>query len=294
MNRIARTIARLSLQCAPEAFYPAYCRWLGRNVEHLGVSKGMICISFDNDYFEDNAAAEDLIPILDQYAITVTWAVIGRWVENYRHLHEKLLRAGHQLINHTWSHPDNAQLRPGDPRKFHRMSAEEVEEEIFRAHEYLLKTLGYRMTGFRLPHFVPHAAAEPVLVKLGYTHTSNEFALTSLSLGVPYVNKWGMAEIPLSPIPRRPERIFETYRLFRAPDGLYHGGRQFFDDFCAALEFTERNKLISCFYFDACDVVRLNDPPFEEYLNVLSRRNIDPVRLEDIASLVLSYNHKES
>src|SRR5262249_47737271 len=160
-------------------------------------------------------------PLLGHFRIPATWFVIGRWVERYPALHRSLLEAGHELANHTWSHPDNAELRPGDPRKFDAIAPEEARKEIATNHHFVRDQLGYEMRGFRLPHFRPHPAADPVLQELGYAYTSNLWALRAPSMGTPFRREGRLLEFPLAAIPRQANRIVETYRLFRRPDGLY-------------------------------------------------------------------------
>jgi peptidoglycan/xylan/chitin deacetylase (PgdA/CDA1 family) len=274
------------------ALFPLYLYQQGYITrKRYGLKKGILCISFDNDYKADNDACEKLLPLLKQYHIPVTWSVIGKWVEAYPQLHRDLIAAGHELLNHSWTHPDNSELRPGDLRNFSQISSEEVEEEIIRAHNIVEQTLGYVMTGFRMPHFRKHPQVRYTLRKAGYTYTSNQLALRADTWGMPYKIKGeGWAEIPLSPVARRPARMFETYRIFRSPDGLYKNETVFFKDFCRLLRDTEKHKLISTLYLDACDVIEFTQPDFEQYLIKLQQHDIEIKVMSEVAELVLKCN----
>lgn len=285
-NTIFRKVVKRALTYAPGLLYPVYSKWQGYQTRKIGTSKGIVGLSFDNDYRADNESAEKLLPLLKRYNIQVTWAVIGLWMQEYPELHRKFLADGHELMNHSWSHPDNSELRPGDHRKFDAVSDQEVEDEITRAHELCLGLLNYKMVGFRLPHFRRHPAVARVLRKLKYEYTSNHFSLWAPSLGTPYVTSEGWVELPLAGIPRTPQRIFETYRLFRSPDGLYSNESQMFTDFCQVLDFTERNRLVTVMYFDACDIMRLSSPSFEAFLQELVKRELATNTLGDISRWV--------
>lgn len=288
INSKLLNLYRACLRKYPSITYPFYLQHQSYLIrKNFKLKKGIICLTFDNDYIEDNKATQELLPLFKKYNIRATWAVIGSWVAKFPELHKQLINDGHELMNHSWSHPDNSQLRPNDLRKFSDISSIEVDEEIKKAHEYVLDALGYRMVGFRMPHFRKHPHVRIVLKKLNYLYTSNHFALNAPSFGAPYKTCEGWAEIPLSGIPRCPSRIFETYRLFRNPDGLYNDDKQFFNDFTQLVGLTKRYKLISTIYMDACDIVKFANPNFEQYLNYLTQRDILICTLSEVSKLIL-------
>ncbi len=281
---IGTRIARKFITKFPATFVPLHARWMRSRYRQMGLSRGVCVLSFDNDYAEDNRAAAELLPLLNSFQIKATWAVIGMWVEKFPDLHRQIISAGHELINHTWSHPDSAELRSGDPRKFNEMSNEELEAEIARAHTVCIQTLNYEMKGFRSPHFRIHAKAAKVLQKYGYRFTSEVPALETRTFGLPHESN-GLLELPLSNIPRRPDRLPETYRLFRSPNGLYDSERQFFTDFCELINLTAHYGLFTCLYLDPMDVQKLKAPTFSAYLEVLKKSNVDVVTMRQAAAL---------
>ncbi|MDB5038712.1 MAG: Polysaccharide deacetylase [Bacteriovoracaceae bacterium] len=280
--KIIKKICTAPVKYIPSVFYPVYASRLGRQIKKkFNLSRGIFCLSFDNDYRADNVAAELLLPELANRNIPVTWAVIGKWVEEFKDFHLKAISAGHELMNHSWSHPDSPELRPEDARKFDSLSDLEVFEEINKNHDFCFEHLNYKMKGFRFPHFRFHPAAKEILKKLGYEYTSNEFSMDSSEWGVPYKNE--ILEIPLAGIPRRPGRTVESYRLFRNPDGLYKNEDQFFLDFESLLHATEKYGLVTCIYLDAIDMAQLKRPHFNEYLDTLCRHDIDVLTYGEVA-----------
>ena len=95
--------------------------------------KGALTLSFDCDYSKDVEAFPFVLQQLRRHRIPASFAVVGVWVERYPDLHKALLDDGHEIINHTYSHPDNEEINPG--RKFRLISREEKKEEVARAHE---------------------------------------------------------------------------------------------------------------------------------------------------------------
>lgn len=286
-NPFKKAAARL-IAGWPALAYPRYAAWLGGRYRGLGLKRGIVAISFDNDYEQDNEAAEKLLPLLDKHRVRATWAVVGRWAEKFPGLHRDLVKSGHELMNHSWSHPDNCELRPGDARKFSQLGAEEAAQEITRAHEFCASEFGYVMKGFRSPHFRHNPAAGAVLNKLGYKYTSSTSALSSRDLGLFFRSPCGTVELPLAGLPRKPRRIVETYRLFRAPDGLYENEARFFSDFRELLRFTARYGLVTCIYLDPADIARLSAPSFSGYLAELGKFDVDVLTLGETADRALA------
>ena len=266
-----------------------YWPWLGNEcTKKFGNSRGILCISFDNDMQIDNETAERVLELLASHKIRVSWAVIGIWVSKYLRLHHRMIELGHELMNHSWSHPDSLELRPGDPRKFSQISFDEMRTEIERNHEFVSKTLSYKMRGFRSPHFSTHVGDIQILSRLEYTYRSDSWALRTHNLGLAYNLNSGIVEMPLIGIPRQPARIFETYRIFRKPDGLYKNETTFYEDFIALIKLVELNKLVASIYLDAQDIVRLSKPGFDRYLKALNDADIDVLPYSEAVQKICS------
>ena len=87
--------------------------------------------SFDCDFPQDVEAIPGILKRLKQFPFKASFACVGYWIEKYPDIHKMILDYGHEIINHTYSHPDNDLINPD--RKFRECSYEE-KKEIGRAH----------------------------------------------------------------------------------------------------------------------------------------------------------------
>lgn len=67
-----------------------------------------IAISFDAAW--GNEDTEELIRILDKYKVKATFFVVGSWVDKFPESVKQLCDAGHDIQNHSNSHPHMPQL----------------------------------------------------------------------------------------------------------------------------------------------------------------------------------------
>ena len=99
----------------------------------------MIAISFDAAW-----GAEDfnqIMEILDKHNVKTTFFMTGDWVENYPECVKTLVEKGHDLGNHSATHPDMTTL-----------SKEAQREQILRVHNAVKELTGYEMELFRPPY----------------------------------------------------------------------------------------------------------------------------------------------
>ena len=73
---------------------PIYC---------VETEKKQIAISFDAAWGNDDT--EQLIKILKEYDVPATFFVVGAWVDKYPESVKQLADAGHQIQNHSNTHP---------------------------------------------------------------------------------------------------------------------------------------------------------------------------------------------
>ena len=78
---------------------PIYC---------VETDKKQIAISFDAAWGNDDT--ETLIKILKEYDVPATFFVVGAWVDKYPESVKALSDAGHQIQNHSNTHPHMPQL----------------------------------------------------------------------------------------------------------------------------------------------------------------------------------------
>ncbi len=236
--------------------------WLGQGLtaraaayQGPGRAAGACCaLSFDVDFQEDVVALDRLLDRLEALSLKASFAVVGRWVERYPEEHRALVRAGHEIVNHTLSHPDNEELDPD--RHFHLLSPSDLETQIRAGHDLIEKHLGIRPQGFRAPHFGHQhtEAVYPVLRDLDYTYSSSTLASRSPSWGWPHAVGGGLWEMPVTVCPRHPFSSFDTWHLIRKQPSRHRPGdllRHLEQMVNTALE----RSLPLAFYFEPRDAV---------------------------------------
>ena len=98
-----------------------------------------LAISFDAAW-----GAEDfnrIMEILDKHQIKTTFFMTGEWVEKYPECVKILVEKGHDLGNHSASHPDMTKL-----------TNEKQREQILEVHNQVKELTGYEMELFRPPY----------------------------------------------------------------------------------------------------------------------------------------------
>ncbi len=97
------------------------------------------CLTFDAAW--DDADTDQLIDILDRYQVKATFFMVGSWVEKYPESVKKFSDHGHEIMNHSDTHPHINQL-----------SEEMVRKEINQCADKIEIVTGKRSTLFRGPY----------------------------------------------------------------------------------------------------------------------------------------------
>lgn len=69
-----------------------------------------IALTYDAGSGADGAAA--IVDVLKKHGVTSTFFLTGKWVERYPDLAKRIAAEGHEIANHTYSHPDLTKLTP--------------------------------------------------------------------------------------------------------------------------------------------------------------------------------------
>lgn len=99
----------------------------------------VISISFDAAW--GNEDTEKLIEIMDKYKVKTTFFVVGGWVDKYPESVKQLSDAGHEIMNHSNTHPHMTQI-----------STEKMKEEVSKCDEKIQKITGVKPILFRAPY----------------------------------------------------------------------------------------------------------------------------------------------
>lgn len=101
------TLAALfSLSC------PALAAPASRDLPIYSVDRDDKAVSLTFDAAWGNEDTELLIDILGKYGIRATFFVVGQWVDKYPESVRALHEAGHEVMNHSDTHPHFTQLSP--------------------------------------------------------------------------------------------------------------------------------------------------------------------------------------
>lgn len=99
----------------------------------------VISISFDAAW--GNEDTQTLIDILEKYDIKATFFVVGEWVDKYPESVLALYEAGHEIMNHSNTHPHMSKL-----------SVEQMISEIEACNSKIESITGVRPTLLRAPY----------------------------------------------------------------------------------------------------------------------------------------------
>ena len=108
---------------------PIYC---------VQTEKPQVSVSFDAAWGADDT--DELLRILKENGVKATFFLWGYWVEKYPEEVKKIAAEGHDLGNHSATHPHMS-----------RISSEEIAQELQKCHENVKKLTGVEMELFRPP-----------------------------------------------------------------------------------------------------------------------------------------------
>ena len=278
-----------------EPFAPAlFSIYFRRNRKHA-YKKGCVSLSFDCDLKEDIRAMPKLLELLKSYEIKASFACIGKFIEKEKRLHTKIIDDGHEIINHTYTHPNSEIFNPN--LFFNKIPYDEQKKEILGFDKTCRKILDYRPVGFRTPHF-GHLHTENVyriLEEIGYLYSSSTVLTETESFGLPYHpskkdyrkrasigrESYKVIEIPMMTCPVHYFPLFDTWHCFRSEAPAHTKDGEFFNLFRKAADYIGRYKITQAFYFDPMDVIKTSD--FERCLEFLNQQKIEAQTCRTIA-----------
>lgn len=156
------TVFANHLAIAAASLWPQ-SRLLGPNLSRLpdaAARRGEVGLTFDDG--PDPDITPKVLDLLDRAGARATFFCIGRLVEAHPDLAAEIVRRGHQVGNHTWSHPHAfACYLPGPQRR-----------EVLRAQEATERATGLVPTLFRAPAGFRNFFLERELCEIGLTLAS--------------------------------------------------------------------------------------------------------------------------
>ena len=105
----------------------------------VSLSRPVIALTFDDGPHPE--LTPKLLDILRQNGVRATFYVIGRNVEAHPEIARRIVAEGHEIANHSWSHPALTSL-----------GAARLNQEIADTSEAILRATGRRPTNMRPPY----------------------------------------------------------------------------------------------------------------------------------------------
>ncbi len=226
-----------------------------------------VVLSFDLDYEEDVLAIDKVLNILEEFSFKAVFACVGLWIKKYPHYHKLIVENGHEIINHTYSHPDSPVL---NPKHIKDLSDNELLLEIKKFNQICNDMLSYNPLGFRTPHFGPqHRFRIYQKIKeagLLYDSSINDSNLIDYMKPLIFKNI-NIIEFPLAVCPHKSYASFDSFNYFTTPKRPLSLKYNFVEDFHKAIKLAYDNKAYRSFYFDPQDFAKRKT--YKEALYVL-------------------------
>lgn len=251
----------------PEQYF---VQFMGRQINPC--DEATYVLTFDFDFEKDIAAFPRLLDMLKKHDIKAGFAVIGKFVEKYPDIHKRAVAEGHEIINHTYTHPDNPHWAPD--RFFNKLSYAEQKAEVEQAHEAIEKILGVESIGFRTPHYgnLHTESVYPILAELGYKYSSSTAACAYKGFGAPSIHSHGIMEIPTGCSQHFPLAIFDSWNMLRKKNPFLGDDQLFIEEFKATIKAVKKQGIFITHYFDPYDIVENNK--LEKMLQTLDESHV--------------------
>ena len=131
----------------------------GKNIVHLNTDQRIVALTYDDG--PNPPYTDRLLDVLAKHNVRATFFMIGNRIERHPETVNRVIAEGHQIGNHTYSHPVLGFLPP-----FYVQRQIECTDDLIRQHG-IVEEIAFRAP--MLTRFLPVAY---VLAKLGRTHIS--------------------------------------------------------------------------------------------------------------------------
>jgi cellulose synthase/poly-beta-1,6-N-acetylglucosamine synthase-like glycosyltransferase/peptidoglycan/xylan/chitin deacetylase (PgdA/CDA1 family)/spore germination protein YaaH len=137
-------------------------------IEYYGYKPGVVALSFDDG--PDPKWTPKVLDVLKQQNVRATFMMIGEQAQDNVGLMKRVMAEGHEIGNHTWTHPDISEISPG-----------QVQLQLNLTERLFGSKLGVKPLFFRPPYSIDQ---EPdtndqtgpayLIQKMGYTIVGNK------------------------------------------------------------------------------------------------------------------------
>ena len=143
------------------------------NLDSLGEAYSFPYGYKDPTFFE---VSERFFKIAKEYKFKYSIYVLGKDLEKpeNRERVKEWAAQGHEIGNHSWSHPQNLGA----------MNKSKIRREVELAHKIITETVGYEPKGFIAPGWCTSSDLVKVLMELNYTYDTSGFPSWLMLLGL--------------------------------------------------------------------------------------------------------------
>ena len=129
-----------------------------------------VAITFDGNASTNRTA--ELLDLLHQHDLEVTLFVTGRFIERYPSIVRRAVLSGHEIGNHTYSHPHlTTYEKDGLHRLLPGITKESFQRELRRTEEAFTKATGHAMQPlWRSPYGEENRLLRGWALEMGYLH----------------------------------------------------------------------------------------------------------------------------
>jgi peptidoglycan-N-acetylglucosamine deacetylase len=138
------------------------------SIEYYGYKPGVVALSFDDG--PDPTWTPKILDVLKQKNVHGTFMMIGEQAQDNVSLMKRVMAEGHEIGNHTWTHPDISEISP-----------RQVDLELNLTERLFGSKLGVKPLFFRPPYSIDQepdtndqAAPAYQIQKMGYTIIGNK------------------------------------------------------------------------------------------------------------------------
>jgi hypothetical protein len=161
----------------------------------------LVCVSFDCENHDDIRRLPSLLDLLKELEITTSFALRGDMVSQNPNLTRRILLEGHEIVNHTFSHP----------HKFSQVEEQRMRSEVESFQQLLRSKFDYSPKGFRAPHLMRRYDKKlfRILQQNGLYDSSY------VGVGVSVIGN--IVELPLTACPDHSRVCFDYWHHFQLP-----------------------------------------------------------------------------
>ncbi len=145
-------------------------RALRRSVEQVATHAPFVALTFDGGSSAEGA--DSILTVLRRAGITVTLFLTGQFIERYPHLVRQIIADGHQVGNHTYSHPHlTTYAQNGRHNTLPEMTRTQFRHQLLRTDSLFFELTGHHMAPlWRAPFGEVNREILTWAAELGYLH----------------------------------------------------------------------------------------------------------------------------